>query len=104
MKSIRILVAAVALCVMASGPELQARNPKNDKKIAKIDTVVGGLTYYQTTQIDSILTTAQSQLDALLPSERRAKGVIVRQASMAAVRAQLNFSQRKKFDAMTPGP
>jgi hypothetical protein len=100
MKAIRLLVAALALCVLASVPELQAKNDKNAKKLAKIDTVVGGLTTTQATQIDTILTTAQAQVDALTPSDRRANGGAIRVAAMAEVRKKLNPVQQAKFDAM----
>lgn len=98
MKAIKILVAALALCVMVFVPELQA---KNDKKIAKINAAVGlTLTTTQTTQIDSILTAAQAQMDALAPSDRRAQGGVIRKASMTEVRKKLTPAQQILFDAM----
>ena len=100
MKAINVLVAALALCVLAAVPELQAKNDSNAKKLAKINTVVGGLTTTQATQIDSILTTAQAQVDALTPSDRRAKGQAIRVAAMVEVRKKLNPVQQAKFDAM----
>jgi len=100
MKSIKILVSALALCVLAVVPALQAKNDKNTKKLAKIGTVVGGLTTTQTTQIDSILTTAQAQVDALTPSDRRAKGGAIRVAAMVQVRKQLTPAQQILYDAM----
>lgn len=100
MKSIKILVAALALCVMASVPELQAKNAKNNKKLAKIGAVVGGLTTTQTTQIDSILTTSQAQVDALTPSDRRTKAAGIRVAAMTEVRKKLTPAQQILYDAM----
>jgi hypothetical protein len=98
MKAIKILVAALVLCVMVFVPELQA---KNDKTIAKINKAVGfTLAPGQAAQIDSILTAAQTQLQALPPSDRRAQGAVIRQASMKEVRKQLTPAQQIAFDAM----
>jgi hypothetical protein len=85
MKAIKILVAALALCVLVSAPALRAQGNSigqgkaHQKQIDKLNTVVGGtLTAAQATDIDSILTTAQTQVAALAPSDRRAQGVVIR--------------------------
>jgi hypothetical protein len=107
MKSMKVLIAALALCVLAAVPELRAqgnsvgKGKAHQKQIDKINTAVGGdLTAAQATQIDSILATAQAQVLALTPSDRRAKGGDIRKASIVEVRKQLNPGQQKKFDAM----
>src|SRR5450759_1760843 len=97
MKSIKILVAALALCVLVFVPELQA---KNDQKISKINRVVGyTLTLGQTVALNNILTNAEKKLQALPPSDRRAQGGEIRKASMADIRKQLTPDQQIKFDA-----
>ena len=105
MKTIKVLVAALALCVMVSAPELRAQGKGNDhqKQIGKIGTVVGGLSYYQQWVIGGILDNAQAQVDALAPSDRRTKAGDIRKASMAEVRKNLSFAQQQKFDAFQKG-
>jgi hypothetical protein len=105
MKAIKVLVTVFALCVMASTPALQAQGQSQGKgkahqnQIDKISATVGGLSYMQQYAIGAILDNAQSQVDALAPSDRRTKGGDIRKAAMAQVRQNLTPAQQKKFDA-----
>ena len=109
MKSIDVLVAALALGVLAFVPALQAqgnsagKGKAHEQQIAKIANAVGGLTGRQKMNIDAILARTQEQVQALPQDERRAKGGEIRKASMTEVRNQLTPAQQKRFDVIPPG-
>jgi len=109
MKSIKLLVAALALGAMTFVPALSAQVKSEDKgkahekQIEKIGQAVGGLTAYQKFKINVILTTAQDQVQALSQGERRTKGEEIRKASMTEVRKNLTPAQQQKFDAIPKG-
>ena len=99
MKSIKVLVVALALCGVAFGPALQAASNAHQKQIDKINNTVGGLSLDQQSAIGGILDNAQAQVNALAPSARRSTGGDIRKAAMVQVRNTLTPAQQQKFDA-----
>ena len=108
MKSMKVLLAALALCVMASVPALQAQEKKGrgmspEQQLERIDNAVS-LTAAQKPKISSILAKAQEQVAALPQEDRRTKGAGIRAASNKEIRALLTPAQQKKIDDMPPPP
>ena len=109
MKSMKVLVAALALCVMASVPALQAQEKKGrgmspEQQLARIENAVPGLTADQKAKITKILAKAAEDVAALSQEDRRTKGAEIRAASNKEIRALLKPDQQKAFDDMPPPP
>jgi Spy/CpxP family protein refolding chaperone len=107
MKSLKVVITALALAAIASAP-LSAQEKKGggrgmnpEQQVARIDEAVT-LTADQKTKVTAILTKAQEQIQALPQEERRTKGMEIREATNKEIRALLTPDQQKKFDAMPP--
>jgi Spy/CpxP family protein refolding chaperone len=109
MKSMKVLVAALALCVMTSIPALQAQEKKGrggmtpEQQIERIETAVGSLTADQKTKITAILAKSREEMQGVPKEERKEKGAAMQKKSRADIRAVLTPDQQKKYDAMAQG-
>ena len=116
MKStVRILLTALTLAVMASvsvlraqegerkGPPPGQRGPGRmldpEQRIEHLDKALS-LTADQKTRIRAIYAQTREEIEALAPEDRRAKGREILEGTRDQVRATLTADQQKKFDAM----
>lgn len=106
MKSIKVLIAAVALGV-ASTPVMQAQEKKGkmtpEQQISRIEEQVGSLTADQKKKIEGILAKQAEAYQAIPKEERKEKGAEVQKKSRTEIRAVLTAEQQKKYDAANGG-
>jgi Spy/CpxP family protein refolding chaperone len=102
MKSIKVLIAALALGV-ASTPVLQAQEKKGgmtaEQQIARIEEAVGSLTADQKKKIEAIMAKGREEMKNASKEERG--GMMKKQRD--EIRGVLTPEQQKKYDAMPQG-
>ncbi len=100
--SFRLFFTALALGLaflpVAGRAQGAGQNPEN--MVARLDNVVG-LSGSQRAQALEIFSKETDALNAFTPQERPVKGMEIRQAALAEVRALLSPVQRKRYD-LTP--
>lgn len=105
MKSIKVLLTAIALGVAVSAP-LQAQQKKGmmtaEQQIERIETAVGSLTADQKAKITSIVTKSREEMQGIPKEERKEKGAALQTKQRADIRAVLTADQQKKYDHMAP--
>ena len=105
----KVLVAALALCVLASVPALQAQEKKGRggqtpaQQIERIEQAVGSLTADQKTKITAILEKSQEEMRGVPKEERKEKMTGVMKKQREQIRALLTKEQQAKYDAMPQG-
>jgi Spy/CpxP family protein refolding chaperone len=108
MKSVKVMISVLTLCVMAFVTTVSAQEKKGkgmqtpEQRIARIEEAVGTLTADQKTKITAILEKAGKEV-AALSQEDRAKGREIQMAANKDIRALLTPEQQTKFDAMPQG-
>ena len=108
MKSLKVLLTAVALSVAVASP-LQAQEKKKggamtaEQTIERIEQAVGTLTADQKTKITAIVSKANDERQALPKEERKEKGAAIQTKQRADIRAVLTKEQQAKYDAMPAG-
>lgn len=105
MKSLKVLLTAIALGVAVSAP-LQAQQKRGgmtaEQQIERIETAVGSLTAAQKTKITDIVNKGREEMQAIPKEERKEKGAAMQTKQRAAIRAVLTADQQKKYDDMAP--
>lgn len=106
MKSLKALIAVLALGVAASAP-LQAQEKKGqmspEQYIERVEQAVGSLTDAQKAKIKDIVAKSQEAMKGIPKEERKEKGGAMQKKQREDVRAVLTAEQQKKFDAMPQG-
>ena len=104
MKSIRLLITALALGLVASAPLANAQEkkgqPSPEQQIERIEQAVGSLKADQKTKITAIITASMDEMRNVPKEERKTKGAELTKARNAKIRAVLTPEQQTKFDAM----
>jgi len=109
MKSVKIIISALALSMLAFVTTTSAQEKKGrgqmtpEQQITRLEEAVGSLTADQKAKITAIYEKAAKDMQAIPQEERREKGMAIRQASQKEVRAVLTAAQQAKFDAMPQG-
>ena len=109
MKSIKVLVAALALSVMASVSTLQAQEKKGrggmtpEQQIANIEQAVGSLTDAQKAKITAILEKGREEMKGIPKEERKEKGAAMQKKQRQEIVAVLTPEQAEKYKAMAQG-
>ena len=105
MKSLKVLLTALALGVAAAAP-LQAQEKKGqmspEQYVERVEQAVGTLTADQKSKITAIVTKTQDEMRAIPKEERKEKGGALQKKQRDQVRAVLTAEQQKKFDEMAP--
>ncbi len=104
MKSLKVIIAAVALSVMASAPFAQAQEKKGamtpEQQIARIEQAVGSLTAAQKEKITAIFAKGREEMQQIPKEERKDKMGPMMKKQREQVSAVLTPDQRKKYEAM----
>lgn len=108
MKSVKALTAALALCVLAAAPALQAQQKGRgamtpEQQIERIEAAVGSLTAAQKTKITAILEKQAEEMRGVPKEERKEKGAGIMKKYRGEIRAVLTPEQQSKYDAMPQG-
>ena len=107
--SIKVLVTALTLGVIASVSTLNAQEKKGrgqmspEARVTAIEEAVGKLSADQKTKITAILEKSAKDMMALPQEDRQTKGQEMRMATNKEIRAVLTADQQAKFDAMPQG-
>ncbi len=107
MKSVKLMISVLTLCVMAFVTTASAQDKKGkgmptpEQRIARIEEAVGTLTADQKTKITAILEKAGKE--AAAAADDRAKAREIMMAANKDIRAVLTPEQQTKFDAMPQG-
>jgi len=106
MKSLKIVVAFIALGLLASAP-LQAQKKGGqvtpEQQIERIETAVGSLSVDQKAKITEILTKSRDEMKGVPKEERKEKGAAMQKKQRQDIRAVLTDEQKAKYDAMSQG-
>lgn len=101
MKSIKVILAAVALSLLATG-SAQAQEKKGkqtpEQQIERIETSVGSLTADQKAKIKDIIAKANEAMQGVPKEERKQKSGAINKKRTEDIRAVLTPEQRKKYD------
>jgi Spy/CpxP family protein refolding chaperone len=108
MKSIKALIAALALGVVVSAPFANAQQKKGgaptpEQQIERIEQAVGSLTAAQKTKITAIYEKGREEMKGVPKEERKDKMGEMMKKQRQEVRAVLTPEQQAKFDAMPQG-
>ena len=101
MKSIKVLIAAIAIGV-ASTSVAQAQEKKGkqtpEQQIATIEQATGELSADQKKKITDIIAKSNDAMQAVPKEERKEKGGAITKKRTEDIRAVLTADQRKKYD------
>ena len=105
MKSLKVLIAAAALSVLASATVAQAQEKKGkqtpEQQIERIEQAVGSLTADQKAKIKAIYAKGAEAMQGIPKEERKEKGAALQKKQREDINAVLTADQRKKWaDAM----
>jgi Spy/CpxP family protein refolding chaperone len=107
MKSLKVILTALALSLVATAPLAKAQEKKGqmtpEQRIERIEQAVGSLSADQKTKITAILEKSQEEMRAVPKEERKDKMPDMMKATNAKIRAVLTAEQQAKFDAMPQG-
>jgi Spy/CpxP family protein refolding chaperone len=104
MKSLKALLTALALGVVASAPLAQAQQKKGgmtpEQQIERIEQAVGSLTAEQKSKITAIMAKGREELQNVPKEERKEKGAAMQKKQREEIRGVLTAEQKKKYDEM----
>ncbi len=112
MKSVKLIISVLTLCVAAfvstASAQEKGKGGKGgmmtpEQRITRIEEAVGTLSADVKTKITAILEKAQKDVAALSQEERMEKGREIQAAANKEIRALLTPEQQTKFDAMPQG-
>lgn len=107
MKSIKALIAALALGVVISAPFANAQQKKGgqttEQQIERYEQAVGTLTAAQKTKITAIIEKGREEMKGVPKEERKDKMGDMMKKQRQEIRAVLTAEQQAKFDAMPQG-
>lgn len=102
MKSLKVIIAAAALSVLASATVVQAQEKKGkqtpEQQIERIEQAVGTLTADQKKKIAAAITAANEATQAVPKEERKEKSGAINRKRNDDIKAALNADQKKKYD------
>jgi Spy/CpxP family protein refolding chaperone len=105
MKSLKVIITALALSVAASAP-LSAQEKKGqmspEQYVERVEQAVGSLTAEQKTKIKDIAAKTAEEVRSIPKEERKEKAGPLQKKQRDAVRAVLTAEQQKKFDEAMP--
>src|SRR5688572_4994140 len=103
MKSLKIVIAAIALSALATVSS-QAQEKKGggkqtpEQQLERVEQAAGTLTADQKTKIKAIIEKSSEEMQAIPKEERKEKGGAVNKKRTEDIRAVLTADQRKKYD------
>ena len=105
MKSLKVIIAAAALSVLASATVAQAQEKKGkqtpEQQIERIEQAVGSLTADQKKKIADVIAKSNDALQAVPKEERKEKSGAINKKRNDDIRAVLTAEQKNKYDEYT---
>jgi Spy/CpxP family protein refolding chaperone len=102
MKSLKVIITAIALCV-ATGSTALAQEKKGkqtpEQQIERIEQAVGSLTADQKKKITAIIAKSSEAMQGIPKEERKEKGAAITKKQTDDINAVLTADQRSKWAA-----
>jgi Spy/CpxP family protein refolding chaperone len=101
MKSLKILLTAIALSLVATAPAMAQQKGKQtpDQRIAQIEQVVGTLNAQQKSKIKDIIAKSSDAVQATPKEQRKEKTPAIQKKEREDISAVLTAEQRQKWQA-----